>query len=215
MSYWEDTMQDDVYAIVFDGWGAGNDIEREMVKKKDGTITGKMKSFEGRIIPKALIIETYFPDEKEKIMSMENKQDELLRLMDELREEHGGEEGLLNEVINDKGNITKGELQKRIKEIKNDPESADELEILQQYEKMMTEESKYNTEIKNASAALEKLVYAQYEKLSMEEIKELVVKKKWCRTIYEAIDAIYSAISHRLVNRIMELVEHMRASPKY
>ncbi len=106
MSYWEDTMQDDVYAIVFDGWGAGNDIEREMVKKKDGTITGKMKSFEGRIIPKALIIETYFPDEKEKIMSMENKQDELLRLMDELREEHGGEEGLLNEVINDKGNIT-------------------------------------------------------------------------------------------------------------
>lgn len=207
MSYWEDTMQDDVYAIVFDGWGAGNDIEREMVKKKDGTITGKMKSFEGRIIPKALIIETYFPDEKEKIMSMENKQDELLRLMDELREEHGGEEGLLNEVINDKGNITKGELQKRIKEIKNDPESADELEILQQYENLMTEESKYKTEIKNASAALEKLVYAQYEKLSMEEIKELVVEKKWCRTIYEAIDAIYSAISHRLANRIVELVE--------
>ncbi len=200
-------MQDDVYAIVFDGWEAGKDIEREMVKKKDGTATSKMKSFEGRVIPKALIIETYFPDDKEKIINMENKRDELLRLMDELKEEHGGEDGLLNEVINDKGNITKGELQKRIKEIKNDPESADELEILQQYEKMMTEESKYNTEIKNAAAALEKLVFAQYHKLTLEEIKVLVVEKKWCRTILEAIDAIYSAISHRLANRIVELVE--------
>lgn len=104
-------MQDDVYAIVFDGWEAGKDIEREMVKKKDGTATGKMKSFAGRIIPKALIVETYFPEDKEEIISIENKRDELLRLMDKLKEEHGGEEGLLNEVINEKGNITKGELQ--------------------------------------------------------------------------------------------------------
>jgi type I restriction enzyme M protein len=34
MSFWEETMQDDVYAIVFDGWESGRDIEREMVKKK-------------------------------------------------------------------------------------------------------------------------------------------------------------------------------------
>ena len=207
MSYWEEAMQDDVYAIVFDGWESGRDIEREMVKKKDGTITGKMKSFEGRVIPKTLIIGRYFQKKKDAIDQLENERDEAVRLMEEMKEEHDGEEGLLAEVINDKGNITKGELQKRIKEIKHDKEAVEELGILQQYENLIVEESKLNADLKNALRALDKLVYAQYERLSIEEIKDLVVEKKWCRTICESIDDIYSSISHRLTNRIMELVE--------
>jgi type I restriction enzyme M protein len=206
MSFWEDTMQDDVYAIVFDGWESGRDIEREMAKKKDGTITGKMKSFEGRVIPKTLIVERFFQKEKDAIVKMESDRDEVVRVMDELKEEHGGEEGLLAEVINDKGSITKGDLQKRIKEIKNDKEAADEFEVLKHYEKLMADEAKFNTDIKNAIIALDKRVYEQYEKLSIEEIKDLVVENKWCRTIYAGIEAIYSAISHRLTNRIVELV---------
>jgi len=121
-----------------------------MVKKKDGTITGKMKSFEGRVIPKTLIIERYFEKEKKTIDQLENERDEIVRQMEEMKEEHGGEEGLLNEVMNDKGNITRGELQKRIKELKHDKEAAEELRILQQYEKLMAKESKLNTDLKNA-----------------------------------------------------------------
>ncbi len=207
MSYWEETMQDDVYAISFDGWEAGNDIEREMVKKKDGTTTGKMKSFEGRIIPKKLLIERYFPEEQRVINHFESERDEVIGLMDELKEEHGGEDGHLCEVINDKGNITKGDLQKRIKEIKDDKEFFDEFEVLQKYENLMSSEATYNTAIKNAVAALEKVVFDKYSELSIDQIKELVVEKKWCYTIFDAIDAIYSAISHRLANRIAELVE--------
>ncbi len=207
MSYWEDTMQDDLYAIAFDGWESGREIEREMVKKKDGTTTGKMKSFEGRVIPKALIIEHFFQTKKSTIDQMENDRDEVVSLMEELKEEHSGDEGLLADVINDKGSITKGDLQKRMKEIKHDKETADEFEILLQYEKLMTKEAKFNTDIKTSVVALDKLVYNQYEKLSLEEIKVLVVVEKWCRTIFAGIDAIYSAISHRLTNRIVELVE--------
>lgn len=207
MNFWEETMQDDVYAIVFDGWESGRDIEREMVKKKDGTITGKMKSFEGRVIPKALIIERYFQKEKDAIDQMERGRDEIVTNMEDMKEEHGGEEGLLAEVINDKGSITKGELQKRIKEIRYDKDTVEELEVLQQYEELMTKESKLNSNIKNAVSALDKLVYNQYEKLSIEEIKDLVVEKKWCQTIYQGIENIYSAISHSLTNRIIELVE--------
>ncbi len=207
MSYWEETMQDDVYAIAFDGWEAGNDIEREMVKKKDGTITGKMKSFEGRIIPKKVIIDEFFPEKQEEINRLQNERDELIRRMDELKEEHSGEEGLLAEVINDKGNITKGELKNRIKDIKKDKESADEMKILKQYEKLMTSEAAANTAIKNEVAVLDKLVFAKYGDLSIEEIKELVVEKKWCNSIFTSINDIYSAISNRLTNRITELVE--------
>ena len=98
MSYWEETMQDDVYAIVFDGWESGRDIEREMVKKKDGTITGKMKSFEGRVRPKALMIEQYFQKEQKAIEQLERERDEIISQMEEMKEEHGGEEGLLAEL---------------------------------------------------------------------------------------------------------------------
>lgn len=207
MSYWEKTMQDDVYAITFDGWEAGNEIDREMVKKKDGTITARVKSFEGRLIPKKLIIADFFADKLKEINRLENGRDELVRQMDELKEEHSGDEGLLAEVINDKGNITKSDLQKRIKEIAKDKTLADEIRIFKQYEKLMTDEAAANTAIKNKLAALDKLVFDKYSDLSIEQIKELVVEKKWCNTIFTSIDTIYSAISHRLANRITELVE--------
>jgi type I restriction enzyme M protein len=127
--------------------------------------------------------------------------------MEEMKEEHCVEEGLLAEVVNDKGNITKGELRKRIKEIRHDKDAVEEFKVLQQYEELMTKESKLNSNIKNAVSALDKLVYNQYGKLSTEEIKDIVVEKKWCQTIYEGIENIYSAISHSLTNRIIELVE--------
>jgi type I restriction enzyme M protein len=206
MSYWEQTMQDDLYAIAFDGWESGNDIEREMVKKKDGTTTGKMKSFEGRIIPKKLIIDRYFNREQLAITCLENERDEVIRLMDELKEEHGGEEGLLSVAINDKGNISKGYLQKRIKEIQNDKNFADELKMLKQYENLIISEGSHNTNIKNAIIELEKVVFDKYKELSIDEIKDIVVETKWCKTIFEDVDAIYSAISHRLTNRISEIV---------
>src|SRR5690606_7878472 len=34
MSYWNETMQDDVYSVALDGWKAGNEYERLMVKGK-------------------------------------------------------------------------------------------------------------------------------------------------------------------------------------
>jgi len=207
MSYWEETMQDDVYAIAFDGWESGREIEREMVKKKDGTITDKMKSFEGRVIPKVIIISEFFATEKQAIEELESGRDAVTAQKDEMIEEHSGEEGLMAEVISDKGSLSKADLTKRIKEIKNDKDAKEELALLKQYEQLMTKEAKYNADIKAALIALDKLVYNQYEKLNMVEIKDLVVEKKWCNSVFKGIDTIYSAISHRLTDRIIELVE--------
>lgn len=207
LSYWEEMMQDDVYAIAFDGWESCREIEKEMVKKKDGTITKKMKSFEGRMISKALIIERFFQGEKNAIDQLENERDEVVRLMDELKEEYCVEDGLLIEVVNDKGSITKSDLQNRIKEIKKDKEAVAELELLQQYEMLMLSETKINIDLKIMKSTLEEKVYGYYDKLKIDEIKDLVIEKKWCQTISDRIDTIYSAISHRLTNRIVELVE--------
>ena len=43
-----------------------------------------------------------------------------------MEEEHGGEEGLLDEVKNDKGKLTKGSVTARLKEIKDEADADDE-----------------------------------------------------------------------------------------
>ena len=52
--------------------------------------------------------------------------------MEELDEEHGGEEGLLADAKtkNDKGKLTKVSLKARLTEIKHDREAADERKLL-------------------------------------------------------------------------------------
>lgn len=210
MVYWDEAMQDDVYAVAFDGWEAGNEVIKEYVtkKNKDGTvtITGKLKSFEGRMIPKTLMIATYFPEEQAAITRFETERDEVVRLMDEMKEEHGGEDGLLSEVI-EKESITKGRLKARIKDIKYKADYVDELAVLFEYEKLLNNESTYNTAIKNATAALDKVVMDKYPTLTIAEIKELVIHKKWCDTVFDRIDALYSSISHHLAGRIADLSE--------
>ena len=136
--------------------------------------------------------------------------------MDELREEHSGEEGLLAEVTDDKGKISKGNLDKRIKEIKRDAATprllkekglGEEANMLQQYKKLMDDETEVQFKIKTAKIELEKKVIAQYPKLSIAEIKTLVVEKKWMAAMDQRIRTEMDNISHRLTQRIKELAE--------
>ena len=204
LNYWENTMQDDVYAICYDGWESGREIDIEYTTPKKGT--PKEKGFEGRIIPKVLIISEYFKVEQSDIEKLEATRDEITRTYEELFEEHSGEDGLLSEVINE-GKIKSADLKARIKELKKDKTGPDELKVLLQYEKLLNEESDYNKKIKDSKELLDKKVRAQYEKLSIEEIKHLIVELKWNKYIFEGIDAIYSAVSYNLANVITELAE--------
>ena len=54
---------------------------------------------------------------------------------------------------------------------------------------------------------LEIKIIEQYPKLSIEEIKTLVVDKKWMATIALRIKTEMDAISHRLTERIKELAD--------
>jgi len=72
-------------------------------------------------------------------------------------------------------------------------------------QKLVEDEANYKTEIKKATEELEKLVLNQYEKLNIEEIKDFVVEKKWCSSIFNMINDIYENISHHLTGRIEEL----------
>lgn len=184
MSYWLETMKDDVYMIVENGWIADKDL-----------------------IPEELIINRYFIKEKEMIEKLELEKDEFTRKKEEFEEEHSGEDGVLEELKNDKGNITKGSLKDRIKEIKNDPDFEDELEILNQYLSIIDLEAQANKKIKAAIKELDKKVIEKYKDLTEVEIKSLVVDDKWMTSIISEVNGEMERISHRLASRIKELAE--------
>jgi len=217
MDYAAETLQDDLYEIAADGWVAGNEVKRLEKKTKKGDkevvkeVAG-MEGLEGRLIPPALIIQEYFATEQKAIDEQEAKAETLNAQMEELREEHGGEDGLLANAIDDKGKISKTSLTKAIKDVKTQfiaspTEYKEEYDLLNTYQKLMDEEANIQAQIKTAKAELEKKVIAQYAKLTIDEIKTLVVEKKWIAEIEKRIRTELDNISHRLTQRIKELAE--------
>jgi type I restriction enzyme M protein len=210
MTYWAETMQDDAYIITVDGWGAGKQVlrlQRETNgKKKDAKrrdIPG-LNGLEGRLIPVSLLIATYFGTEKKQLEEFNARLEWSDAQMEELKDEHGGEEGLLAEVIeNDK--ISKGNLQKRIKEVKDAADYVDELAVLQKCAALFDEDAETKIKIKEAEQDLEKHVLAKYPALSIDEIKTLVVERKWLDALAAAHVGEVDRLSQILTSRVTEL----------
>ncbi len=127
LNYWNEKLQDDVYALKTSGYEAGRDIEYEYAKKKTKdengeTIsvddTSKVKSFDGALIPREIVERTYFSDECIAITVLEEQCERIESELDEMREEESGDEGLLREILSESGDsIPKSNLTKRIKEL--------------------------------------------------------------------------------------------------
>ena len=188
MSYWSDIMQDDAYLITADGWEAGSDARNGL-------------------IPPSLIIARYFAAEREAIEQLEARRDAITRQMEELDEEHGGEEGLLSDAKNDKGKLTKVSVAAQLKKIKNDADGADERKLLNAYLALIEQESAANRQVKDAQKQLDAKVAAQYAKLSIEDIKTLVVDDKWLTTLAADVQTELDRVSQALTSRIKQLAE--------
>jgi type I restriction enzyme M protein len=191
---------------------AGNEVIR-LQKEGQGKNKGKKKDvvglagLEGRLIPTSLIIKTYFETEQNALDALQSELEQAGVEMEELKEEHGGDEELLESVVNDTGNITKGDLKARIKEIKDDNEFAEELALLKKYSELLEKETEYKVKIKTAENDLEKKVIAKYPTLSIQEIKTLVVEHKWMNELQTRIMSEVDRTSQTLAGRIKELAE--------
>lgn len=207
MAYWEEVMQDDTHIITVEGWKTGNEIIRlqkeNKGKKKD--IDG-LVGLEGRLIPVSLIIKTYFEKEQKSINELNSTLEQVGVDMDSLKDEHGGDEGLLSEVI-DNDKISKASVLKRIKEIKHSADDAEELAVLEKYATLFEKESDTKKSIKDALVDLEKKVLKKYPTLSIDEIKTLVVDEKWMNELSTRILGEVDRLSQTLAGRVKELAE--------
>jgi len=201
--YWTETMQDDIYLIIQEGWEGANKLRLLKGKTKESTDLkiGKLK-YKADLIPPDLIINSYYSAEKQAIEELEAQLSEIERQLEELEKEHGGDEGLLEEAKSDAGNVTRGATKARLKEIKEDPDFADEIEVIQSYLDLSNQEAKKKDQISEAQKNLDELILHKYQDLSEEEIIELVVDQKWLKFLGDSVERELEAVTRLLTNRI-------------
>lgn len=275
LAYWQEVMSDDVYLLIQDGYEVGRELSYEYVVKTktegDETITivtDKVKSWDGKLIPKSIIIDTYFPEEAKAIEAAEvivaDTQAQIDELLESAEEGSAIAEVLENETMsfakalkaaidnirseirsdeidallallellpmkkkdmdsylakhpicasakNDKGNVNASSVKARIailRETTPVPEIyAEDYEQLMSLYNLMVKNDEQSKLVKVLKVQLDEKAKEKYTVLAMEEIKELLVNKKWYYSIFDGIDALYVAISNRITNRIVELAE--------
>jgi type I restriction enzyme M protein len=219
MDYWAEVMQDDCYLIADAGWIAGaKPREIVQVKNKEGKLIWPEKEdfkkgkrrFKSDLIPAALLIARYFAAERDAIAALEAELASIEQQLDEMREEHSGEDGLLAEVIEGEGEkqkITAKALKARLKDIGKDKDYAEERQALEAYAALLDQQADTKTRLKTAQDDLEAKLDAKYPTLTETDIQTLVVDDKWLATLAAAVQGELDRVSQTLTGRIRQLAE--------
>ena len=218
MDYWSETMQDDMYQISSVGWKDAAKIrpldyesdKDNKIKETPDIIIGSgrnAKKFKADLIPPALIVQRYCDKDKKALDRLEAQREAAIQKIEELTDEHSGEDGLLEEAKNNKGNLTEPSLKNRIKEIKGDECFEDELAVLKQAQKLLDKEGALASKIKEQQLELDKKTLSHYAKLSVSDIKGLVVIDKWFARLSTDVVAEVECVTQTLADRVKELEE--------
>jgi type I restriction enzyme M protein len=217
MDYWAETMQDDCYLLAADGWVKGvQPREIVQIKSKDNKLVwpephdylkGKRR-FKSDLVPAPILVAKYFVTERDEIEELDNKLATIEQQLDEMLEEHSGEEGLLAEVIEGEGEkqkIPAKAVKPRLKKIGQDPLYADEREVLTTYSDLLDIQTTVKSKRKAAQEGLDKKIDAKYPNLTEDAIKTLVVDDKWMIRLEIAVQGELDRVSQTL--RIVDLIE--------
>ena len=207
LSYWNNVMADDVYVLVEDGYKAIRDIEvftKTTENKKTGAKKTTETGWDGKLVPKSLVVEMFFSEEQRVI---EDTEALILSAQSELDEiiENAEDGSVINDVLSDKGALSKDKLKKEIKARKG--QNDEDTLILIDISKRVTAIDEKNKILKDLKAALDKKTREQYGKLSDNECLELLLERKWYRDLVNGIFALYEDVCHHIANRVTELTD--------
>jgi type I restriction enzyme M protein len=223
MDYWADVMQDDTYLIAADGWveaarprGLVENKAKKIKEAPDLVVNGRKYKMD--LLPPALVIARHFAAEQAAIDALQATQEAAARDLEEVVEEHSGDEGLLAEVVADKGKVTKVAVRERLQALGQDAERSDhrgvaddadddERETLLRCLALIEGESAAARAVNEAQEALDEQILARYGTLTETEIKTLVVGDKWFAGIRAAIDGEVQRLTQQLAGRVEELEE--------
>ena len=144
--------------------GIIEDKEKKIKETPDLTI--KRKKYKMDLVPPALIVARYFATEQAAIETLQAKQETAAREMEEFVKEHTGEEGLLEDAVNDKGKVTKSRVENRLKFIQDELESDDEHGALTDCLALIEAEDEASKAVKKTQDSLDQKALARYSTLT-------------------------------------------------
>jgi len=219
MDYWAEIMQDDAYLVAADGWLKGaqpreifqvNDKNNKLTWPEPHDYLKGKRRFKSDLVPAPVLVARYFVAERETIQALDVQLAVLDQQLDEMREENGGEDGLLTEVIEgegDKQKIAAKDVKARLKEVGTMSVFADERASLEAYEDLLEQQSKIRAKRKAAQQDLDQKIDARYPALTEAEVKALVVVDKWMAWLSGAMQGEVDRVSQTLSGRVRQLAE--------
>ena len=219
MTYWFETLQDDLFLIMHEGWvkaakpraarivgktdSGANKYEEIHLKRGSGKTTER---YVMDLIPPDLIVAHYYAGSQARVDQLNADVEAATQAVDEYTEEHGTEDGLVWDAVNDKGKLTQAAVKAELKAAKESGDD-DGVAAFQEALDLLKAEATAKKEAKEAQAALDDLTLKRYGDLTETDIQTLVLDDKWAATIGIRIDQEISALTLALVSRIQQLGE--------
>ena len=184
---WESSLEEDAELIAANSfYEAGRTRKPNMVEKGSGAKKRTVQDgWLGAIVPNDLIADMLYQDDKAKISELEQKaadvESELGELVEAAKTEDTPEYDALFDVLkkNDDDEPQDSFESKKVKAaLKESEESSDGTGYLKRVSDLMAAKTKVNRKIKNAKADLQEAIYDRIEKLTNEEIDQLM-QEKW------------------------------------
>ena len=208
MNYWGETMQDDCYMISSGGWTVQLYTPQPASKKSNDKKKEKKAATPEDIVcdllPVPIVVDEYFADKRNLIVAAEELLSQNEAQLAELIEEQA--ENYLDEDNFPDGKMTDANIKKRIKALDKKAD-AEELAVLQKYLKLKEDISFVKRTIKNLKYDLLTALLVKYADLSEEDIKRLVIKKKWFASLGSRLDGEMQRISQQLTSKVSALAE--------
>ena len=213
MTYWHETMHDDVFLIMSDGWLEAAK-PREAIEDKDRKLTEtpdlvlgsgkKAEKYKMDLMPPGLIVQRYFSDLQNEVEQLNAAAESASASVTEHAEEHGVDDGLLTEGTNEKGAYTKQLITAVVKEARaaHDDET---LRCAQDALALVNTEALAKKAAKETQAALDVETLKKYGQLTEEDVKRLVLDDKWKAAILARVISEAELLTLSLVGRIEAL----------
>ena len=208
MNYWSETMQDDCYLIAANGWKAELYTPQPAAKKKDAKPKEKKASAPEDVVcdllPVPIVIDEYFAKEKLLISASEELLSDKENQLNELLEEHADEAFDEGNFADNK--LTDGNVKKRIKAL-DKKSDADEIAVLTQYLKLKEDISLTKKTLKTLKYNLLTALTVKYANLTEDDIKRLVIERKWFAALSARLDSEMQHIGQQLTSEVSALAE--------
>lgn len=205
MTYWEETMKDDLYIVSRDGWRVTTEIP--LTKNKTPRKSYTYDQLICDLLPTTIVAEVRFPDQLKRIRSLAESIAKTEEKIEELTTE---DEELFEPALDDNGQVVEAlvrALYKASTQEGNEKEqSPEELKVWKKYLALVDKKKKADKKLKERNKEITRAIEALYPTLSEPEVRTMVLRHKWYADLDDRLHALMDTTIQDIISRLQDLI---------